>query len=79
MTSDGIDRDLAAVLRKRRERLGRSQEALAYEAGVTVATLARLERGESNPTWGTVMRIIAALDLSLVDLGRAVEKRRTAY
>jgi transcriptional regulator with XRE-family HTH domain len=71
-----IDRDLADVLRSLRERQGRSQEALAHEAGLTVATLARVERGQSNPTWTTVTRIAAALDVSLAQLGRAVDKHR---
>ena len=68
------DPALARVLRRERVRLGKSQEALAHEARVTVATLARIEREHANPTWTTVRRIAAGLGLSLVDLARAVER-----
>jgi DNA-binding XRE family transcriptional regulator len=70
------DRDLATVFRTLRERDGRSQEALAHDAGLTVTSLARIERGQANPTWTTVLAIAAALDVSLVQLARAVERRR---
>lgn len=70
------DRDLAAVLRMLRERDGRSQEALAHDSGLTVTSLARIERGQANPTWTTVLAIAAALDVTLVQLARAVERQR---
>lgn len=58
-----------AVRQLRRER-GVSQEALAYEAGVTSGTLSLIERGRSNPTWGTVKGISRALDVSIADLAQ---------
>jgi transcriptional regulator with XRE-family HTH domain len=58
-----------AIRQLRRER-GVSQEALAYEAGVTSGTLSLIERGLSNPTWGTVKGIAAALDVSVVELAK---------
>jgi transcriptional regulator with XRE-family HTH domain len=70
------DRALADVLRALRERDGRSQENLAHDAGLTVKALARIERGQSNPTWTTVCSIADALGITLVQLARAVEKRR---
>jgi transcriptional regulator with XRE-family HTH domain len=73
---DSADRDLAIVLRAFRERDGRSQEMLAHDAGMTVAAIARVERGDANPSWTTVMRIAGALGISLVQLARAVEKQR---
>jgi transcriptional regulator with XRE-family HTH domain len=69
------DPHLAAALRVLRSKDGRSQEAIAHEAGLTVGAMARIERGESNPTWTTVRRIAEALGLSLVQLARAVEQR----
>jgi len=33
-----------------------------------------IERGRANPTWGTVRRVVAALDAPLGELGRLVEK-----
>ncbi len=58
-----------AVRHLRRER-GVSQEALAYEAGVTSGTLSLIERGRSNPTWGTVKGIAAALDVDIAELAK---------
>lgn len=56
-----------AIRQLRRER-GVSQEALAYEAGVTSGTLSLIERGRSNPTWGTVKGIAAALGVDIAEL-----------
>jgi transcriptional regulator with XRE-family HTH domain len=56
-----------AIRQLRRER-GVSQEALAYEAGVTSGTLSLIERGLSNPTWGTVKGIALALHVTIAEL-----------
>lgn len=71
----GADPDLAHALRSFRERQGRSQEALAHDSGLTVAALARIERGQANPSWLTVRSIASELGVSLADLGRAVDER----
>jgi transcriptional regulator with XRE-family HTH domain len=59
---------LGKAIRQLREQRGVSQEALAYEAGVTSGTLSLIERGLSNPTWGTVKGIATALDVSIAEL-----------
>jgi transcriptional regulator with XRE-family HTH domain len=69
-----IDADLAHALRSLREQRGRSQEALAHDAGVTLRTLQRIERSHANPTWSTVRRIARALGVSLTELAAAVER-----
>jgi transcriptional regulator with XRE-family HTH domain len=61
---------LGKAIRQLRDQRGVSQEALAYEAGVTSGTLSLIERGLSNPTWGTVKGIAAALDVSIADLAK---------
>lgn len=58
------------MLRKQR---GHTQEDLAHAAGLTVTAYARIERGSANPTWTTVRRIADALDVTLSELGRAVD------
>ncbi len=68
-----IDAALAATFRRLRAERGDTQEDLAHRAGLTVAAFARIERGHANPTWTTVTRIAAALDISLAALGEAVE------
>jgi transcriptional regulator with XRE-family HTH domain len=67
------DPALAAVLRRFRRRLGMTQEALAFEADVTVSALSRIECGRSDPVWSTVRAIAQALDVSMDELGSAVE------
>jgi HTH-type transcriptional regulator/antitoxin HipB len=67
---------LAAVLRHLRFERGDTQEDLAHRAGLTVAALARIERGHANPTWTNVRRIAVALDISLAALGEAVERTK---
>jgi XRE family transcriptional regulator, regulator of sulfur utilization len=61
---------LGKAIRQLRDQRGVSQEALAYEAGVTSGTLSLIERGLSNPTWGTVKGIAAALNVSIADLAK---------
>jgi transcriptional regulator with XRE-family HTH domain len=61
---------LGKAIRQLRRDRGVSQEVLAYEAGVTSGTLSLIERGLSNPTWGTVKGIAAALNVSIVELAK---------
>ncbi len=72
----GADADLAQVIRAVCAHKGVTQEAVAHGAGLTVGTYARIERGEYNPTWITVTRIVDALGISLRELGEAVDKQR---
>ena len=72
------DAALAATLRRLRTERGYTQEDLAHRAGLTVAAFARIERGNANPTWTTVRRIAAALEISLATLGEKVEVARRA-
>jgi transcriptional regulator with XRE-family HTH domain len=71
------DLALAATVRRMRVERGDTQEDLAHRAGLTVAAFARIERGHANPTWTTVRRIAAALDVSLTALSEAVERHKT--
>ncbi len=61
---------LGKAIRQLRSERGVSQEALAYEAGVTSGTLSLIERGLSNPTWGTVKGIAAALNVDVAELAK---------
>jgi len=74
--TDPADQALAATLRRLRRRRGQTQEDLAYDAGITVAALGRIERGRSNPAWTTVMKVACALDLDLAMLEAAIEQTR---
>jgi transcriptional regulator with XRE-family HTH domain len=71
---DSADPALASALRELRHAQGNTQEAVAHSAGITVAALARIERGEASPRWSTVRRIVSGgLDVSLSELVAAVE------
>jgi transcriptional regulator with XRE-family HTH domain len=50
-----------------------TQEAVAWHAGVAVATLAKIENAQTAPSWDSVRRIAKALDTSLVELARQIE------
>ena len=52
-----------------------TQEVLSHAAGITVGHLSKIERGQSNPTWETLVALASALDVSMADLGRLAEKQ----
>jgi len=64
---------LASALRQLRRDSVNTQEDIAHRAGIAVAALARIERGQSNPHWTTVTRIAGALGISLAELIEVVE------
>jgi transcriptional regulator with XRE-family HTH domain len=61
---------LGAAVKQLREQREATQEALAYEAGITTGTLSQLERGISNPSWGTLKAVAGALGVSMVELAK---------
>lgn len=65
---------LGAALRELRIKQGMTQEAVAQAASITVAHLSAIERGHANPTWGAVTAIAGALDVSMGELGKLVDK-----
>jgi transcriptional regulator with XRE-family HTH domain len=66
----------AVVHRLRLER-GVTQEALAFRANITIASLSRIERGAVlDPKVSTLRKIAAALDVSLAELVVAVEREQ---
>ena len=75
-TQESIDQALARALRRLRRENGNTQEDLAHNAGITVTSLARIERGQTNPRWTTVRRITSALEISLAELVVVVEDAR---
>lgn len=69
------DPALGQVIRALRERdPKRSQEHVGFNAGVTAATIGRMELGASKPEWGTVRSVADALGVSLVKLATAIEE-----
>lgn len=68
--SDQPQPALGKAIRQLREERGMTQEALAQEAGVTVGHMSMIERGHSNPTWGTVSGIASALGVSIAEVAK---------
>lgn len=67
---------LGSAIRELRGKAGMTQEVAAQRAGITVAHLSGIERGHANPSWAAVMAIAEALDVSIVDIARRVDKLR---
>ena len=62
----------ATLLRQARSRAGLSQRALARRAGTAQSVIARIEGGQTSPTWETLERLLAAAD---VDINAQLEPR----
>jgi transcriptional regulator with XRE-family HTH domain len=68
------DPSLGVALRELRTARALTQETTAQLAGITTGTLSRIESGRENPSWSTVSRLAAALEVSLGELGRTVDR-----
>jgi transcriptional regulator with XRE-family HTH domain len=64
----------AQLLADARARAGLSQRQLARKAGTAQSVVARIELGETSPSWATLSRLLAAAGFTLA----AALKRRRA-
>lgn len=55
-------------VRRRREYLGLSQAQLAFESGIEIKTIQRVEKGTTNITYGNMLAIAAALGVMVAHL-----------
>jgi transcriptional regulator with XRE-family HTH domain len=53
------------LLAEARRRAGLSQRALARRARTAQSVIARIERGQTSPTWETLERLLKAADFEL--------------
>lgn len=53
------------ILRSARLRAGLSQRALAQRGATSQSVVARIELGETSPTWETLSRLVAAAGFEL--------------
>ena len=65
---------IGTEIRRRRQKMGISQAALATKAHVHHNVIGRTERGKYNPSLMTLDAIAAALNTSMVDLLRGAFK-----
>jgi transcriptional regulator with XRE-family HTH domain len=61
---------LARHVKRRREEVGLSQEALALQADVDRTYVSKIERAIGNPSILVLHRLATALDVDLLDLLR---------
>jgi ribosome-binding protein aMBF1 (putative translation factor) len=67
------------MIRKARERVGKSKQAVAEETGVVVRSVERYEAGQHFPSGAAAWQLAAALGLSdeqVLELGRQVATAR---
>jgi len=67
---------LGKAIRQLREKRGMTQEGLAHEAGSTAATIGAIERGLTNPSWGTVEAIAAAMNVTVAEVAKLAERTK---
>jgi transcriptional regulator with XRE-family HTH domain len=60
-----MNHNAADLLREARTRAGLTQRELAKRARTAQSVIARIERGQSDPSWETLTRLIAAAGFSL--------------
>ncbi|WP_413452706.1 XRE family transcriptional regulator [Georgenia phoenicis] len=65
---------LGAVVRRSRQRMGLSVEALAARSGLSTGLLSQLERGRGNPSLQTLSRLAGALGTQLVSLLQSAQR-----
>ena len=54
------------IIRSRRKELGWTQEVLAEKTGLRQATISQIETGSHATRIGTILKVIAVLDLDLL-------------
>lgn len=59
---------LAQTLKKVRAKKSYTQEDLAYESGLSLSQIARIETMKINPTVSTIFRIARTLDVNVAEL-----------
>jgi transcriptional regulator with XRE-family HTH domain len=59
---------LGLAVKTRREELGRTQETVANDTGLHQRWISNVETGKRNPSYGSLRRLAAGLDLSASEL-----------
>ena len=62
-----FDESIAYLLKKAREKQGRSQDIVAQEAGISRITLGKWERGEKTPNTFDLYNVLKVLHLNPCD------------
>lgn len=73
MSTGSAQPALGEAVRRLRQEKGLSQAALAVRAELDPGSIARLEAGSVDPTWGSMRRIASGLDVALEELAELAE------
>ena len=65
---------LGRAIRQLRDERGLKQKELARAADMDVTAISHIERGRSNPAWGTVRRIATALEVPVSEVATRAER-----
>ncbi len=65
---------LGKVLREIRMNCGFTQETLAFESGVDRSFISLIERGDSSPTFDTIIELCKALDINFSFLAAKLDQ-----
>lgn len=58
--------DLTEIMKSRRKQLGITQVDLAEMAGVSLATVKDIERGNGNPSLSTILKLLDILGMEVI-------------
>ena len=64
---------LATYIRSRRKNIGLTQKELAAKVGVSTNTVARWERGETEPSWSDFLKLCVVLGMNPLDFMESVK------
>ncbi|WP_303870224.1 XRE family transcriptional regulator [Acetobacterium wieringae] len=67
---DYLNKNISINLKAIRKEKGMSMDEVAEQTGVSKSMLGQIERGEANPTIGTLGKIVSGLRVDLADLTR---------
>lgn len=59
---------LGKAIRRLRKERKLTQEALALSSGVHISFVGAIERGQNNPTWLTLVKLAAVLEVTVEQL-----------
>ena len=65
---------LGRVIKEYRERMGLSQESLAAHSGLSRTFVGEIERGETNPSFETLVVLADTLQVALSEIIAAYER-----
>jgi transcriptional regulator with XRE-family HTH domain len=70
-----MERALGREIKRVRESLQKSQEALAFDAGIHRTYVSLIERGRKSPTLTVIVKLAKALNVRPSELLRRVEEQ----